>query len=102
MSYDLDFKAPCCGANTDSINITYNLQPMMFEAGVGVSEHLEGKTGAEVALLITKALIDMQLNRDKYTKLNPPNGWGSYESLIEALTRLREVAECNPTYILGS
>lgn len=99
MSYDISFAATCCHATTEYVNITYNLHDMMVAAGVGVNEHLVGKTGAEVAMLITNALIDMHKDPEKYQKLNPPNGWGSYDCLIEALGKLRDIATDNSEYI---
>ena len=55
-------------------------------------QRLDGCTGAEGAAFLT-ALID-PLNREpeKYRAMNPPNGWGSFDSLVAVLTRMRDIS----------
>jgi hypothetical protein len=69
-----------------SRNLTYNLCPMMREAGVYdalVEPHDVGITKAHQLVKPLKAgLRKLKRSSAKYKKFNPPNGWGTYEGLI--------------------
>ena len=45
--------------------------------------------------IIQNAITDMLSNADEYRKLNPPNGWGSYEGLLAQLQQMRSCCEKN-------
>lgn len=79
-------------------NITYNLAPMYYkcidkEKGF---EALNGMSCTEALPIIQKAITDMLNNADEYRKLNPANGWGTYEVLLTNLQKLRTCCENNP------
>ena len=46
--------------------------------------------------IVDNAIKDMIENRKEYEKLNPSNGWGSYEGLLETFREIRNVCEDNP------
>ena len=68
-------------------NITHNLNRMAKEAGV--YEHLWrpdeiGVTiASELIAPLTEGLVILRSDPERFKKLNPPNGWGTYEGLIE-------------------
>ena len=35
-------------------------------------------------------------NRKEYEKLNPSNGWGTYDGLLETFREMRTICEDNP------
>jgi hypothetical protein len=68
-------------------NITHNLTQMASEAGIydclwRPDEHNMQKAHQIIAPL-SDGLARMLANPDKYRQLNPPNGWGNYEGLVE-------------------
>lgn len=79
-------------------NITYNLADMYYkcidkEKGF---KKLDGMNCKEALLIINNAIQEMLNNADDYRKLNPKNGWGSYEGLLKALQEMRNCCENNP------
>ena len=65
-------------------NITHNLAEMAVEAGVYEALwRSEGKKASEIAPLLKEGLEKLTTNPAKFKKLNPSNGWGSYDSLVE-------------------
>jgi len=64
-------------------NHTYNVCPMYLRAmGNGLTDLLNGKKCKDVIPILTKGRQEMIDNPKIYKKMNPPNGWGSYESAI--------------------
>ena len=43
---------------------------------------------------------DMIFKKEEYEKLNPPNGWGTYEGLLKCFRKMRDICEDNPDGIL--
>lgn len=78
-------------------NITYNLADMYYkcidkEKGF---KKLDGMNCKEALPIINNAIQDMLNNADEYRKLNPKNGWGSYEGLLSRLQEMRNCCENN-------
>ena len=78
-------------------NITYNLADMYYkcidkEKGF---KKLNGMNCKEALPIINNAIQDMLNNADEYRKLNPKNGWGSYEGLLSNLQEMRNCCENN-------
>ena len=79
-------------------NVTYNLADMYYKAideekGFKKLHNMSCKT---VLPIIEKAIKDMIENKEEYKKLNPKNGWGTYECLLEVFQDMRNVCESNP------
>ena len=78
-------------------NVTYNLADMYYkcidkEQGF---KKLNGMNYKEALPIINNAIQDMLNNADEYRKLNPKNGWGSYEGLLKVLQDMRACCESN-------
>lgn len=79
-------------------NVTYNLADMYYKC-IDKEEgfrKLDGMNCKQALLIINNAIQDMLNNSDEYRKLNPKNGWGSYEGLLKVLQDLRACCENNP------
>jgi len=65
-------------------NMTWNVSPMYNKAMniESLDKALNGKKCNEVLPLLIKGRQKMIDNPEIYKKMNPPNGWGSYESAI--------------------
>ena len=67
-----------------SVNITYNLGPMLREAGMDWEDFTRLETATLVARL-RFTIAELESRPERYRMLNPPNGWGSYEVLLKGL-----------------
>lgn len=102
MSIGIHLSCPICGADASGQvgwNLTYNLRPMWREAGLDWDE-LEGKPGEDCLGILTAVVDRLALEPEKFKKLNPPNGWGTYENLLGTLTELRDACQQFPNHTL--
>lgn len=79
-------------------NITYNLADMYYKAidnELGLRK-LDNIKCCEAVEILSKAIEDMVNNKKEYEKMNPANGWGSYDGLLNKLREMLEVCEKNP------
>lgn len=74
----------------DSFNETHNVAPMARAAGLGFlwDKESDGMTTKEALPLLQKGLEYMDSNREELEKLNPKNGWGSYNTLKDFISKL--------------
>lgn len=82
MSYDFSI-------GQQDFNLTYNVAPMLYKAfGEGGLRSLYGMTGNKSFGKIMKALHYFKSHKDELEELNPENGWGSYETTLEVLSKM--------------
>jgi hypothetical protein len=79
----------------DSVNHTHNTNGMWRLAGLELKE-ADGKLAAEVGPLVTAAVGWMLDNESLCRPMEPPNGWGTYESTVSALERVAELCADHP------
>ncbi len=89
-----------CGrdAHTESFHCTYNLTPM-WQAIWKKDDKLidiDGYKGKEAAVKLGAALVMMEDKHEELKKLNPPNGFGSYDGLYELLKCLLVASQKYP------
>lgn len=101
MSYDMQLVINTGGEHparvTECRSPTYNLSEMFSLAlGGPMREVLDGKKAHDVIGILEKATASMKRAPAKYKKLNPPNGWGSYEGALESLCWLLEMCKEHP------
>ena len=81
-------------------NITHNLTEMADKAGVYKClwhpEELEIKLAGEMIPLLSSGLEKLVSNPEYYKTFNPPNGWGSYDGLVKAVTEYLNACKENP------
>lgn len=83
-------------------NITYNLSDMYYKCvdkELGLRK-LNGLSSKKALPIIKRAIEDMIKNKEEYEKLNPPNGWGSYDGLLRDLRNLKESCEQIPDGVI--
>lgn len=79
-------------------NMTYNVSPMYGKAmGITISD-LNGKKAEKVIPILIKGIKEMEDNPKIYKKMNPPNGWGDYETAIEFLQDILIACQENSDY----
>lgn len=83
-----------CGRGEDrsaELNITYNLSGMLHEAGFKGWRWCVGKRAQKVGRHILAVLDGMQTDPERWRAMNPPNGWGKFDTCLQV--RIREWAE---------
>lgn len=75
-----------------SINVTYNLGPMLREARFPDWHALIGAPASETGGMLRSVAARLRADPERFRALTPPNGWGTYEGAIEFLDRF--AAEC--------
>jgi len=89
MSLDITLYYIIDGNNIEvyNRNITHNLNKMAMEAEVYEElwrpDEIDINKASELINPIAIALKDIKSNPDKYKKLNPENGWGTYEGFVK-------------------
>ena len=100
MSYDLCLRMDTGGkypaAVTETKSPTYNLCAMFALALGQPIRELDGMLAADAVPILEKATAAMKKAPAKFKKLNPPNGWGSYEGALESLCWLLEMCQEHP------
>lgn len=92
-----------CGRSDEvfSANITHNLGPMAAEAGIYKHlwrpEEIGITKASELVEPLRNGLAVMKEFPNRFEKLNPPSGWGSYEDFIPWIERYLAACELNPT-----
>ena len=81
--------------DVDSIGCTYNLAPMFRAAGLGVRS-LNDMPCSEALEPLRLAIKAMEDDPPKFKSLNPPNGWGDYDSGLEFLREVRAMCVEHP------
>ena len=103
MSYDIWLEIDTGGSErarvTDGWNYTSNCGPMWRAAGADLAE-FHNKPAGECLPVLRNALDVLRMEPTKFRAMNPPNGWGSYETLIEALEELAQQFASHPKSIV--
>lgn len=94
MSYDIWLKIDTGNGEEPCVyevgNHTSNTSEMWFKALGGVLlSSLDGKNAGECIELLRKGVQYMEDHRIELLELNPPNGWGSYETALDYLRKLQ-------------
>lgn len=86
-----------------NINVTYNLSPMLRKCGWKWDrERLDGKKAADIAEAVEATLIKLKADPEKFREMNPPNGWGTYDGLVEQWERFSRAVAHYPDAIVGT
>lgn len=82
-----------------SRNITHNLTTMAAEAGIYEALWRPEEIGITKAGDLVERLragLDLLMNEpDRFKAMNPPNGWGNYEGLVEFVTEYLHACQEN-------
>lgn len=83
------------------LNITHNLAKMADECGVYEYVWRPEENGIKVAsdmiVHLENGIDELQSTPLNYERLNPSNGWGSYEILVKFLMDYLEICKEHPT-----
>lgn len=92
MSLDLWLENPKCSEceHVAEHNYTYNVAQMWYEVypdDTGMVQ-IEGMTGLEAQEKLLKAINEITTHPEIMKRLEPHNGWGTYEGFLEFLNKL--------------
>ena len=90
MSYDMSI-------GDEEFNYTYNVSEMWYDCydNDGIRKHYNLK--GEDAIPILKTLQSHMIHsKERLEKMNPRNGWGSYEGALNFVNDLIEASKRNP------
>jgi hypothetical protein len=96
MSADVWIETPPCGKcgsrgpERVEVNITYNLSPMLAEAGFVGWFALVGMPARKAGRHLLRVLEEMADEPLRWRDRNPENGWGDYDGCLQ--NRLRKFA----------
>lgn len=108
MSLGIWLKIPACEhCGNDAHEVwgrspTYNLYPMWKEAGCPFEEGIEGKLGIELVPALEASLANLKADPSKFKAMNPANGWGNYEELVDVVETMIEAAKKYPKAKVGT
>ncbi len=99
MSLDIHLTA-MSSVEVFSANITHNLGEMADLAGLYQvlwrPQEIEITTALQAIPRLQEGLKKLKEDPARFRLLNPPNGWGSYDVLVEFVERLIDACELNP------
>ena len=94
LDFDLVLKEDADETCVHEAYITHNVAPMWRLAGIyDALYNSNGQRVSDVVETLRAGLAKMEASPEEYLPLNPPNGWGSYESAKRWLSKL--VAACD-------
>lgn len=104
MSYDIwltiDTGGPEPATVWDRFNYTSNCGPMWRAAGADLAE-FHGRTAAQCATILRAGIATLEADPKRFRAMDPPNDWGSYDSLLPALRSLADAFEAHPLATVG-
>lgn len=81
-------------------NYTHNCNAMMRDAGYDWVYHLDMQQVNETLPQFQAMIETLKANPEKYRAMNPPNGWGNYDELVDILEKMmirsKEIADRVP------
>lgn len=98
-------KGPCkhCGHMKHAYEgaYTYNVSRMWYRIFPKDKDMIpiDGMTGKKSLKLLKDARQKLLDNRQELEKLNPENGWGSFEGFVKYIEALINASEENPDYV---
>jgi hypothetical protein len=107
MSWDVSLSCDSCHHTIGDWNYTSNITPMLsiargaYEGSSGPikwSTDLDGATGPEGKKIIDGIIKDLESAPTYYRSLNPKNGWGDYDSILETLKEMSAAVPEAPTH----
>jgi hypothetical protein len=110
---DEELFGDCCGAANDipmrapaafeghSVNLTYNLTPMLREAGFPGWKALVGSPCVEAGGMLQKVAATLASDPQRFKAFNPENGWGNYELALGAMEHLAKLCANHPLAKFG-
>jgi len=87
-----------------SDNVTHNLGGMAAAAGIYKElwrpEEVGIKTAGQLIAPLEAGLLRLRADSDRFKKLNPDNGWGTYEGLVRFVSDYLDACRAHPDAVI--
>lgn len=83
MSADIWFEGTHTHCQHGGHNVTYNLTPMLKEAGFVGHRETIGWGARRYGRHLLRVYLRLVDDPSGFREMNPPNGWGDYDGLVE-------------------
>lgn len=67
-------------------NLTYNLSPMLYAAGMMPWRSQIGRSARVLAVHLAAVVARLNGDPARFEAMNPENGWGSYDQAVSVMT----------------
>jgi hypothetical protein len=82
----------------ESFNYTHNCNRMIRDAGLTEWPYkVDGWEAKKLAIFLDMAIENLSVDPEKYRAMNPENGWGDYDSLLDVLKQVRKQCATYPS-----
>lgn len=97
MSYDIWISCAHCDSELEpSTNYTHNVGPMLHDAGIDWNGKMNNLPVSEALPILEAGISKLESNPEYYRSMNPENGWGSYDGMMEWLAVIRKQMKAHP------
>lgn len=101
MSYDVSLVVDVGGKEPATLlvlneNYTWNVAPMFLVSVGSTPIDWDGKSAFDVATICARILYDFNADPEKFRRMNPNNGWGSFEGARDFITKIKLACEDAP------
>lgn len=101
LEIDTGGDEPLCTG--ESINVTYNLGPMLRAAGFPIWERLRGAPASETASMLAGVAERLRANKDQLVaEHSPANGWGDWKWAVEFVDEFHALCVRHPKCTVGA
>lgn len=87
--------------SSTTFNLTYNLSPMLWEAGMPRWRELVGMSASQAGPIWRDIHGKLAADPERFKAFNPENGWGTYEQAVEVIGALADACERHPEAKIG-
>lgn len=84
------------------INYTSNAHRMIRLAMGGTPCNFKGLTAEEALPYVEQGVVGLEVDEEACRELQPPNGWGDYDSFLAWMRNLRDLFARYPKAIIGT
>ena len=104
MSLDIWLKCPHCGHDLYENAITGNLAEMADSAGLYEAMWRPDEHGfvlaGDIIQLLNDGIRTLKSDPERFKKMNPPNGWGTYDILLRTATDYFAACSAHPDALI--
>ena len=104
MSLDFYIRCDHCFSELGNYNCTHNLTAMAAEAGIYEClwhpKDIKITTAQQMIPLLRDGLTKLEEDPERYRKLNPENGWGTYDGFLSFVRSVLSACEKFPNGVI--
>lgn len=108
MSWDISLECNCCGNEIVDENYTHNtnkaVNTVMDENSMPIIihdgswwKHLHNLPGPDGAAFLDALIRGLEQDMPRFRKMNPENGWGDIDQLVDIMRQMRDDVPEFPT-----